>query len=63
LAKELAGYELSGGNITNVVQAAAIASLARGADAISLADAVAAIAAEMEKEGRVFRRLPDHVQR
>jgi AAA+ superfamily predicted ATPase len=58
-ARELAGYELSGGNITNIVQAAAIASLAKGADAISRADAVAAIAAEMEKEGRVFRPLAD----
>lgn len=55
LAVELAEFELSGGNIANIVQSAAIAALARGADAICRQDAIAAIAAEMEKEGRVFR--------
>jgi SpoVK/Ycf46/Vps4 family AAA+-type ATPase len=59
LAQELAGFELSGGNIANIAQAAAIAALAKGADAISREDAIAAIAAEMEKEGRVFRPLAD----
>jgi hypothetical protein len=41
------------------VQAAAIAALARGADAISREDALAAIVGEFEKEGRVFRPPPD----
>jgi SpoVK/Ycf46/Vps4 family AAA+-type ATPase len=57
LARDLAGFDLSGGNIANVVQDAGIAALARGADAISLDEALTAIAAKMEKEGRVFRNL------
>jgi SpoVK/Ycf46/Vps4 family AAA+-type ATPase len=59
LARDLAGFEVSGGNIANIVQAAAIAALARGADAISREDALAAIVGEFEKEGRVFRPPPD----
>ncbi len=53
----LARFELSGGNIVNVVQRAGIAAEGRSAPAIRLDDAVQAIAAEMEKEGRVFRNL------
>jgi SpoVK/Ycf46/Vps4 family AAA+-type ATPase len=53
----LARFELSGGNIVNVVQHAGVAAEARGAAAISLRDAVRGIAVELEKEGRVFKNL------
>jgi AAA+ superfamily predicted ATPase len=57
LAAKLAVFELSGGNIVNVVQHAGVAAEARGASAITLADAVRGVAAEMEKEGRLFKNL------
>lgn len=53
----LARFDLSGGSIVNVVGHAGVAAEARGAPAITLEDAVAGIAAEMEKEGRVYRNL------
>jgi hypothetical protein len=59
LAVRLACFELSGGNIVNAVQFAAIAAIAAGRGAISLADAVRSVEREMEKEGRIFRNLID----
>ena len=57
LAGLLCRFELSGGNIANVVQFAAIEAIAAGRDAVSLADAVKGLEREMEKEGKVFRNL------
>lgn len=57
LAGLLCRFELSGGNIANVVQFAAIEAIAAGRDAVSLADAVKGVEREMEKEGKVFRNL------
>jgi hypothetical protein len=54
LAAQLAKFELSGGNIVNVVQFAAIEAIARGGAAIGLEDAMKGIQREMEKEGKVF---------
>jgi hypothetical protein len=59
LAGRLARFELSGGNIVNVVQFAAIEAIARGRDAIALEDAVKGIQRELEKEGKVFRNVID----
>jgi SpoVK/Ycf46/Vps4 family AAA+-type ATPase len=55
LASQLAEYELTGGNIVNVVQFAAIEAIARGADTIDIDDALRGIHREMEKEGKVLR--------
>ena len=55
LAEQLSEYELSGGNIVNVVHHAAIAAISRNADEISIKDAMSGIRREMEKEGRVFK--------
>ena len=57
LAEKLAVFELSGGNIVNAIHHAGLAAVARGAEAITLADAVRGIAAEADKEGKVFRNL------
>ena len=57
LAAHLARFELSGGNIVNVVQFAAIEAIAAGAETIRLADAVKGIQREVEKEGKVFQNL------
>ncbi|VVO69546.1 ATP-dependent zinc metalloprotease FtsH [Pseudomonas fluorescens] len=57
LASLLARFELSGGNIVNVVQFAAIEAIAAGCPAIRLDDAVMGVQREFEKEGKVFRNL------
>lgn len=57
LAQGLARFELSGGNIVNVVQFAAIEALAAGCTTIGLRDAVKGVQREVEKEGKVFRNL------
>ncbi|WP_317709714.1 ATP-binding protein [Tropicimonas sp. TH_r6] len=54
---KLRDYELTGGAIVNVVQFAAIQAIAAGRDHISLEDAELGIQREVEKEGKVFRRL------
>jgi len=59
LAELLARFELSGGNIVNVVQFAAIEAIADGCGEIRLGDAVKGVQREMEKEGKVFRQLLD----
>ena len=59
LAQLLARFELSGGNIVNVVQFAAIEAIAAGCGEIRLGDAVKGVQREMEKEGKVFRQLLD----
>jgi hypothetical protein len=57
LAEQMARFELSGGNIVNVVQFAAIESIAAGAPAIGLRAAVKGVEREFEKEGKVFHNL------
>jgi hypothetical protein len=57
LASQLAVFELSGGNIVNVVQFAAIEAIAQGRPAVALHDAIKGVQREMEKEGKVFRGL------
>jgi hypothetical protein len=57
LAAQLAGFELSGGNIVNVVQFAAIEAIAAGLSAINLDAAIKGIRREFEKEGKVFHNL------
>jgi hypothetical protein len=57
LAKLLARFDLSGGNIVNIVQFAAIEAVAAGRESIGLADAVKGVRREVEKEGKVFRNL------
>ncbi|MFC5696170.1 ATP-binding protein [Pseudomonas sp. GCM10022186] len=57
LASLLARFELSGGNIVNVVQFAAIEAIAAGRLSIQLGDAVTGVQRELEKEGKVFRNL------
>ena len=57
LAAQLARFELSGGNIVNVVQFAAIEAIAGGLPAIDLAAAIKGIRREFEKEGKVFSDL------
>ncbi len=57
LAEVLARFELSGGNIVNVVQFAAIEAIAAGRKTIRLCDAVKGVQREVEKEGKVFRNL------
>ena len=56
-ADELSSYELSGGNIVNVVQAACLRALSRQADTpvVDLADLQRAVKQEIEKEGKVFK--------
>ncbi|HEV8389828.1 MAG TPA: ATP-binding protein [Dongiaceae bacterium] len=54
LAGLLARFELSGGNIVNVVQFAAIEAIAAGRESIHSSDAVKGIRRELEKEGKVF---------
>ncbi len=57
LAELLARFELSGGNIVNVVQFAAIEAIAAGRNTIRLCNAVKGVQREVEKEGKVFRNL------
>ena len=57
LGRRLSEFELSGGNIVNVVQFAAIAAISAGRDAIALVDAVKGVQREVEKEGKVFADL------
>ena len=57
LANQLARFELSGGNIVNVVQFAAIEAISAGLPAIDLAAAVKGVRREFEKEGKVFSEL------
>lgn len=59
LAEAMAPLELTGGAITNAVQQAALASIARGDRVIRVADARAAAHREYRKEGRVFPDAPD----
>lgn len=57
LANRMARFELSGGNIVNVVQFAAIEAIATGKPAIDLAGAIKGVEREFEKEGKVFQNL------
>ena len=54
LAAQLSEFELSGGNIVNIVQFAAISAIADGREEIAVADAMKGIQREVEKEGKVF---------
>lgn len=51
-------FELTGGNIINVVQHASLAAIARGSNLIRVADALRGVQREIEKEGKVFHH-PD----
>ncbi|MOA17316.1 hypothetical protein D3C78_1375710 [compost metagenome] len=53
----MARFELSGGNIVNIVQFAALAAISAGRNAIRLEEALLGIQREFEKEGKVFRNL------
>lgn len=57
LAEQMARFELSGGNIVNVIQFAAIESIAAGSPAIGLRTAIKGVEREFEKEGKVFHNL------
>jgi AAA+ superfamily predicted ATPase len=57
LAAALAPFELSGGNIVNIVRHAAIAAMAAGRGSMALDDALKGVRREVEKEGRVFHDL------
>jgi SpoVK/Ycf46/Vps4 family AAA+-type ATPase len=57
LAELLSRFELSGGNIVNVAQFAAIEAIAAGRARIRLGDAVKGVQREVEKEGKMFRNL------
>jgi len=59
MASQLSRFELSGGNIVNVVQFAAIEAIAQGSGTIGITDAIKGIQRELEKEGKVFRQLLD----
>ncbi len=57
-------FELTGGNIINVVQHACIAAIARDSDLITVEDALTGIRREVEKEGKVFKNLiPEKIAR
>ncbi len=47
-------YEITGGNIINVVQYACLKALERKSTAVALEDVVNGIRKEMNKEGRSF---------
>ncbi|RIK26379.1 MAG: AAA family ATPase, partial [Chloroflexi bacterium] len=53
----LGKFELTGGNIINVVQHACIAAIARQSNVIRLDDALKGIQREIEKEGKVFQNV------
>ena len=53
----LARFELTGGNIVNVVQHACVAMIARNSETILLDDALKGIQREFEKEGKVFTNV------
>lgn len=57
LAEKLKKYELSGGNIVNVVHYAAIAAIEAGRQDIALQDAIKGVKRELEKEGKVFHEI------
>lgn len=57
LAERLSKFELSGGNIVNIVQFAAISAIANGRDSIDDDDALKGVQREVEKEGKVFANL------
>jgi hypothetical protein len=57
LAEQLARFDLSGGNIVNIVQFAAIAAIADGRETILLEDALRGVQREVEKEGKVFTNV------
>ena len=54
LAAHLSEFELSGGNIVNIVQFAAVSAIADGREEIAVADAMKGVQREVEKEGKVF---------
>ncbi len=58
LPKLLAKFELTGGNIINVVQYACLKSITRGKEKkVQLNDALQGIKKEVEKEGKIFKNL------
>ena len=58
LARRLSDFELSGGNIVNIVQFAAISAIAADREEIGFEDTLKGVQREVEKEGKVFAGLP-----
>jgi AAA+ superfamily predicted ATPase len=56
-ASLIAKFELTGGNIINVVQHACIEAIARNSDVIKIRDALKGVKLEVEKEGKVFKNI------
>ena len=57
LARQLSRFELTGGNIVNVVQFAGVAAIATGAEEIGIDHALKGIRREVEKEGKVYSNV------
>jgi len=57
LPAQLSKFELTGGNIINIVQHICIETLARGSNTLRLEDALTGIRREVEKEGKVFQNI------
>lgn len=56
--RELSRYEMAGGSIVNAIQYACLQSLGRGNDrCLSFEDVLRGISLEVEKQGKVFRRM------
>ena len=55
MVNKFSSYELTGGNIVNVVQAACLNTLARGNTDLQSSDVEEAIRLEIEKEGKLFK--------
>ncbi|MEX0289178.1 MAG: ATP-binding protein [Flavobacteriaceae bacterium] len=58
----ISNYELSGGNIINVVQYACLKSISRKSKEIHKIDVLSGIKREVEKEGKVFRVLENELE-
>ncbi len=55
-------YELSGGNIINIVQYACLKSISKSSAEIYKVDVLNGIKREVEKEGKVFRKLNGEIE-
>ena len=53
----LGKFEMSGGNIINIVQYMCLAAISRNSNTIGLTDALRGIKREVEKEGKVFKNV------
>jgi len=60
LSKIASTYKLTGGNIINAVQYASLKTIGDQKESISLDSILKGIKREVEKEGKIFNKLPDH---